>query len=573
MFGDVRQARLRRVDGSKPARRGDLSVVCKGRVHELWKKRFWLVSTPTAGFLFHNTALNEGLLASASQFNYVRGLGRAASPYALRPASNEQEDAWESVRLARARLLPSRADAIFLYDDLQVVRYLLENWCRGDTRHVIEVRVVKGARLHKADMRWLELGARRVAGAGGALLDRRDDRPPSARGAGGRRDLRAALARTALRHRRRPAEIRRLFRSYSGPLLRAADDALTARLDAGQGRSAGFGQDRKADGPSCPGHWNIPMPPSIYRYILDTTVRRQLPICLLTLVVVGLSMAPLELQRRIMNDALGERSPTLLVALGALYLVTLLVQGGLKYALNLSRGKLVEDTTRRLREAIFGRIAPMLAAARPDDDGSRLESGAVVSMVASEAEDVGGFVGDAISLPLLQGGTVIAITGYLLWLEPLIASFAVIVYLPQFFIVPRVQHAINRLARVYARQVRRLGDLVVQTGAGGAAAASFAEPFRRTATSAYDTRVHIYRRKFFLTALGNFLDAAGPLAILMVGGWMVIHRGIDVGTIVVFISGFQRIAGPWDELVNYYRAASNAQTKYLLMRDTMMATG
>jgi hypothetical protein len=156
MFGDVRQARLRRVDGSKPARRGDLSVVCKGRVHELWKKRFWLVSTPTAGFLFHNTALNEGLLASASQFNYVRGLGRAASPYALRPASNEQEDAWESVRLARARLLPSRADAIFLYDDLQVVRYLLENWCRGDTRHVIEVRVVKGARLHKADMRWLD---------------------------------------------------------------------------------------------------------------------------------------------------------------------------------------------------------------------------------------------------------------------------------------------------------------------------------------------------------------------------------------------------------------------------------
>ncbi len=315
------------------------------------------------------------------------------------------------------------------------------------------------------------------------------------------------------------------------------------------------------------------MPAHIYRYILNTTVRHQLPICLLTLVVVGLSMAPLELQRRIMNDALGARSAMLLAPLGGLYLLTLLVQGGLKYWLNLARGRLVEDTTRRLREAIYRRIGPMLANGHSVDEARRLESGAVVSMVASEAEDVGGFVGDAISLPLLQGGTVIAITGYLLWLQPLIASFAVIVYLPQIFAVPPVQHTINRLARLYARQVRRLGDLVVETAAGGAAGAALAEPFARTATFAFDTRVRIYRRKFFLTAIGNFLDAMGPLAILMIGGWMVIHRGIDVGTIVVFISGFQKIAGPWDELVNFYRAASNAQTKYALMRETMLAGG
>ncbi len=192
-------------------------------------------------------------------------------------------------------------------------------------------------------------------------------------------------------------------------------------------------------------------------------------------------------------------------------------------------------------------------------------------MVASEAEDVGGFVGDAFSLPLLQGGTVIAVTGYLLWLQPLIATFAVIVYLPQLLAVPRGQHKINRLARYYARQVRKLGDLVVDTALDGASG-TLAEPFRRIATVAYDARVRIYRLKFLLTALGNFLDGAGPLAILMIGGLLVIHRGIDAGTIVVFISGFHKIAGPWDELVNYYRAASNAQTKYGLMRDTMLAS-
>ncbi len=117
--------------------------------------RFWLVSTPTAGFLFHNAALGEGLVASASRFNYVRGIGRAASP-ALRPGSNAQEEAWETVRRARNRILPSRANSLFLYDDLRVVRYMLDQWCRGQMRHIIEVRVVKGARLHKADTRWLD---------------------------------------------------------------------------------------------------------------------------------------------------------------------------------------------------------------------------------------------------------------------------------------------------------------------------------------------------------------------------------------------------------------------------------
>ncbi len=105
------------------------------------------------------------------------------------------------------------------------------------------------------------------------------------------------------------------------------------------------------------------MPINIYRYILDTTVRRQLPICVLTVFVVLLTMAPLELQRRIMNNALGAKSTTLLATLGGLYLATLAVQGVLKYILNLSRGRLVEDTTRRLREAIYSRIGPMLAAA------------------------------------------------------------------------------------------------------------------------------------------------------------------------------------------------------------------
>ena len=311
------------------------------------------------------------------------------------------------------------------------------------------------------------------------------------------------------------------------------------------------------------------MPRSLYAYIWQMTARQQVPLCLLTVVVVVLSMAPLELQRRIMDNAVETRDVHLLFILGAAYLALMLVQGGLKYMLNLRRGRLVELVTLKLREQIYAAIATARAVLLPPGDERRLASGSVVSMVAAEAEGIGGFVGESLSMPLLQGGTVVAVTGYLLWLDPLIASFAVVIYIPQALVVPRFQAAINRFARIYARQVRKLGDLVVARMAAPGNGDDGREPFGRLAEQAYDTQVRIYYIKFFLTALGNFLDALGPLLILLIGGWYVIRHDTDVSTIVVFISGFQKIADPWDQLINFYRTASNAETKYGLIRDSL----
>ncbi|MGE3933423.1 MAG: hypothetical protein AB7F67_09230 [Rhodospirillaceae bacterium] len=312
------------------------------------------------------------------------------------------------------------------------------------------------------------------------------------------------------------------------------------------------------------------MPSSVYAYILQTTGRRQVPLCLLAALVVGMSMGPLELQRRIMDDVLGPRDVPLFLQLGAAYFALILVQGGLKYLLNLLRGVLVEDVTRRLRRTIFACIGLAPATLLAADDDRRLDGGAIASMIAAEAEEVGGFVGESISLPLLQGGTVAVLIGYLTWLNPLIAAFAVAVYLPQVLIVPPVQAAINRYARLHVRQVRRLGAAVVMRSLGERDDPSNRAAFDRVVDQAFDSRMNVYRRKFFLTFLGNYLDALGPLVIVMVGGWLVLTAGEDAGTIVVFITGFQRIAGPWDDIVNFYRTASNAQTKYALIRDSLI---
>jgi ABC-type multidrug transport system fused ATPase/permease subunit len=318
---------------------------------------------------------------------------------------------------------------------------------------------------------------------------------------------------------------------------------------------------------------------SLYRFIWEVSGRDQLRLCLLTGIVVGLTMVPLELQRRIVNDAVANGATSGLATLGAIYVVVLLLQGGLKYVLNVARGRIVETVTRSLRLHIVERLG-----LRPHAAHDRVvDRGTVVSMLAAECEDVAGFVGESISTPFMEGGSAIAVLGYLAWVQPMIAALAVVVYLPQLIVVPRVQRRINRFARLHAMLVRRLGDRFVRdhaAAAGGgqahgaeraADAAGRRAGFARLIDRTYTARMRVYRSKFFLTAFSNFLDALGPLVVLIAGGLLVIAGRAQVGTLVVFISGFQRIQDPWDQLVTFYRGVSIARVKYELIQRTLAA--
>lgn len=315
------------------------------------------------------------------------------------------------------------------------------------------------------------------------------------------------------------------------------------------------------------------MPENLYAYIWQASRREQAILCALTLAVSFLTALPLELQRRIVDQALPAANLTLLLWLAAAYLGLLLVQGGLKYGLNVYRGRLVEAMTRRLRLTIFEATRPRTAGDHVHHGREPAEAGGIVSMVAAEAEDLAGFVGDSFSFPLLQGGTAVFVIGYLLWVQPTIAVFGILLYLPQLVVVPVGQGAINRWAARHVRLVRQIGDLIALPFAAGGAAESVPAAYRQLVDDSFTARVTIYRIKFFLTFFGNFLDAVGPLIVLTVGGWLVMRGGVEIGTLVVFISGFQKLADPWDQLTGFYRMLSNARVKYRLIADTLPDDG
>jgi hypothetical protein len=131
---------------------------------------------------------------------------------------------------------------------------------------------------------------------------------------------------------------------------------------------------------------------------------------------------------------------------------------------------------------------PRFAPRRPRS-GSRRRGGDG-SIVASEAERVG-LVGEAFSEPILQGGILVAVLGYMLVVEPTIALVSLGFFVPQILLLPMIQQFINRRARRKVKLVRQLGDQIVDQAADRRCAG--------TTRQVYAVRMSYYRWNLPLT--------------------------------------------------------------------------
>jgi len=312
---------------------------------------------------------------------------------------------------------------------------------------------------------------------------------------------------------------------------------------------------------------------SVYAYLWRTCRNEQIKACLLVALVAFVSVLPLELQRRIVDSVVSHPDIHLLVLLGSIYLVVLVIQGGLKYVINLLKGRIQEEVARDLRRRTVERKCA-ISPAGSSPGAEIMNSGTVASMLTSESEDLGEFASGSLSTPLLQSTTIIWVLAYLIWVEPVIACLAVVIYAPQIFLVPKIQRSINRLARRRTQVIRKLGHEAVEfENTTGDAQEKLRIRTSRLINFIFRIRMMIYRQKYFLTMLGNFLNSFGILVVLLAGGYMVINGQTNVSTLVVFMSGFQKISDPWDQLIQFYRSVSNARVTFGLLADAIDETG
>jgi ABC-type multidrug transport system fused ATPase/permease subunit len=316
-----------------------------------------------------------------------------------------------------------------------------------------------------------------------------------------------------------------------------------------------------------PARWRVgagavaEMPGNIYRYVIETSGWHQLSLVVLTTAVFLLEVVPLELQRRVVDDLVKHRDFWWIIALCAVYAGTVLLQGGIKLVLNIYRSWVGERATRDLRRRVHVLVSSSSAASSTAE-----AEGVQASMIVSEVEAVGGFVGDSVSEPLLQGGILASVLAYMIHVDFWMAATAFLIFVPQLVFVPLMQGAMNRRTRVRVRLIRRLSISVVE-GLSGDAARDRIDDER--IQRVFELNMGIYRFKFSMNFLMNLSTQLQVIGVLLVGGWAVYANRLEIGGVVAFISGIGRITDPWGDLVNYFRAANIAQVRYVLVRDAV----
>ncbi len=303
------------------------------------------------------------------------------------------------------------------------------------------------------------------------------------------------------------------------------------------------------------------MPGNIYRYVVATSGWHQLVLVVLTVLVFLLEVVPLELQRRTVDDIVKKRDFWWIVELGAVYAATVLVQGGTKLVVNIYRSWVGERARRDLRRRVHILVSSTSAAAStPEAEGVQ------ASMIVAEVEAIGGFVGEAVSEPLLQGGILCSVLAYMIHVDVWMAATALALFIPQLVFVPLMQRAMNRRTRVRVRILRGLSVSAVG-GTRGDAERDRADDER--IQRVFELNMGIFRFKFSMNFLMNLSTQLQVIGALLVGGWAVYAGRLEIGGVVAFISGIGRITDPWGDLVNYFRNVNIAQVKYALLRDAI----
>ncbi|HYG26961.1 MAG TPA: ABC transporter ATP-binding protein, partial [Caulobacteraceae bacterium] len=317
------------------------------------------------------------------------------------------------------------------------------------------------------------------------------------------------------------------------------------------------------------------MEKSIFRFVFRFSRREQILLLLLTLAAFPPLYFSLELPKRIINQAInGKDFPKdffgfeldqvpYLMALCFAFLGLVLVNGAFKYVINVWKGRLGERMLRRLRYDLYSRVLRF-----PLPHFRRVGPGEIIPMVTAETEPLGGFVGDAVAQPVFQGGQLLTILAFIMIQDWKLGLAAISLYPFQGWLVPRLQRRVNALAKERVRTMRRVSDRISESISGitevRAHDASNWQRAQYTALMAriYEIRYEIYRRKFFIKFLNNFLAQLTPFFFYAIGGFLVIHGDLSFGALVAVLAAYKDMSAPWKELLLWYQQKEDARIKY-----------
>lgn len=317
------------------------------------------------------------------------------------------------------------------------------------------------------------------------------------------------------------------------------------------------------------------MEKSLFRWVLKHSARSQFYLVLITITSFPIVYISLELPKIIVNDALQgvdfpreilnfefDQIPYLFLLCGTFFAMVIL-NNVVKYFFNTYRGVVGERMLRRLRYDLYERVMRM----RPSEY-RKASPGEIVQMVTAEVEPLSGFVSAAVAVPAFQGGMLAVYIVFIFIQDPLLGAAAIFFYPIQAWIIPKLQRRVVALQHDRIANVRAMSDDIGEAVAGlRDVHANAAAPWRlATLTAAlhrnFVIRYAIYRRKFLIKFVNNFVNQLTPFLFYSIGGYLVIVGRLDLGALVAVLAAYKDLAGPWKELLNYYQLQADMRVRY-----------
>ena len=302
---------------------------------------------------------------------------------------------------------------------------------------------------------------------------------------------------------------------------------------------------------------------SLFSWVFSGHLKLKIILLLTIVVTVFTRVFPLEMQKRIVNQAINLKAVDLLLIYCGLYLAAVIINGALKYLISVLQTIIGQRAAAGMRKELYRHILNLpLAFFR------RTQPGMVVQSFATELATAGDFVGMAVAVPVTSVLTLIAFAVYLLWLNPLLAAVSFAVYPLAVLLIPWLQKRANLENKKRVDASRNLSSKIVEAVSGiHEIQANCAYPvenrkFGTIVDELLKIRVvwNLYRQG--IKVISNFFTNFSPFLIFILGGYLAINGRLELGALVAFLSAQEKVFDPWRELIDFYQSYQEASVSY-----------
>jgi ABC-type multidrug transport system fused ATPase/permease subunit len=302
---------------------------------------------------------------------------------------------------------------------------------------------------------------------------------------------------------------------------------------------------------------------SLFYWVKTSNLKLQACLLVSILVTVAARVLPLEMQKRIVNLAIGMKRVDLLLMYCGFYIAAVVAAGGLKYIISLLQTYIGQEALSRIRRELYAHILTL-----PLVFFRQASSGMVVSSLVTEVSTAGDFIGQAIAVPVTNLLTLVAFAAYMFHLNPLLAALSMAIYPFIVFIVPKLQARSNTANKERVDCTRlmssRVGEVIsgMHEIKGNASNDIENRKYGRFVEKLFKIRVTWILYKQGVKVLNNFFQSLGPFVLFLVGGYLAINGRFDLGALVAFLSAYEKLYDPWKELLDFYQVYEDARVTY-----------